>query len=118
MDAFAETTEGKEVIHMDRCLCCGEPIPEGGQVCLQCAREIEDKRHEEQVESLRSAKYWQWLFRIHVKICKMHIDAANAELKRLEVYSARIDRIIAQNEEKCRKLEAKENEHDTGRQDL
>ena len=26
----------------DTCVCCGGPVPEGGMVCLQCAREVDE----------------------------------------------------------------------------
>ena len=26
----------------DRCVCCGEPVPEGRQVCPECERSVED----------------------------------------------------------------------------
>ena len=38
---------GTEVIMEDRCICCGEIIPEGRQVCPQCEHMSIKKQHDD-----------------------------------------------------------------------
>ena len=28
---------------METCICCGEPVPEGKQVCFKCEKEFEER---------------------------------------------------------------------------
>ena len=41
---------------VDRCVCCGEIVPEGRQVCPQCEIELQSKPDRERTKNRRRLK--------------------------------------------------------------
>ncbi len=45
------------IVMENRCVCCGEIIPEGRQVCMRCEREAENEDHKISGQDQRRGLY-------------------------------------------------------------